>query len=113
MRSLLHLEGGTCTLMETELQSLWLCDLPEDITPLSINGSHGHPPCILAPSLAAHKCHSRCTPCDPTRALTAEALPVDPRFVDVFLQPPAAPQQRLTVRHSKAQLGLDMQLNVG
>jgi hypothetical protein len=32
---------GTSTLMETELQSLWFCDLPEDISPLSINGSHG------------------------------------------------------------------------
>jgi hypothetical protein len=50
MLSLLHLEGGTCTLMETELQSLWLCDLPEDISPLSINGSHGHINGILSPA---------------------------------------------------------------
>ena len=42
MLSLLHLEGGTCTLMETELHSFWLYDLPEDLSPLSINGSHLH-----------------------------------------------------------------------
>src|SRR5438034_2901984 len=31
---------GTYTLMKTELQSTRLCDLPEDLRPLSINGSH-------------------------------------------------------------------------
>src|SRR4030095_3728504 len=31
---------GTSTLMKTELQSTRLCDLPEDLHPLSINGSH-------------------------------------------------------------------------
>ncbi len=35
MLSLLHREGEAYTLMETELQSLELCGLPEDISPLS------------------------------------------------------------------------------
>ena len=32
---------GLAPSWKTELQSLWLCDLPEDMRPLSINGSHG------------------------------------------------------------------------
>jgi len=47
MLSLLHLEGGAYTLMETELQSLGLRGLPEDPSPLSTNGSHGNSNAIV------------------------------------------------------------------
>src|SRR5215216_4760686 len=40
MLSLLHREGGTSTLMATELQDIRLCGLPENQGSLSTNGSH-------------------------------------------------------------------------
>src|SRR5262245_55000477 len=50
MLSLLHLEGGPCTLMETELHSFWLYGLPEDLSPLSPNGSHLNERCVDLPA---------------------------------------------------------------
>src|SRR6266568_3231380 len=40
MLSLLHREGGASTLMETKLQDVRLCGLPENQGSLSTNGSH-------------------------------------------------------------------------